>query len=163
MRIILSVNHANSLTLLRLFSLSLYYRYKAMPRQKKLRKIFAPPDFKGYKPYGCAKGCKGSVELFYEEYEAIKQADYYLSNHKESAVIMGVSRATFARIYESARRKIARAMVEAKEIKAVYGNAYLDKNWFLCNECFARFNIPEPIIDYNCPVCKSININSING
>ena len=58
MRIILSANHAISLTVLRLFSLSLHYRYKPMPRQKQLRKIFAPPDFKEYKPYGCTNKLK---------------------------------------------------------------------------------------------------------
>jgi len=134
-----------------------------MPRQRQLRKIFAPPNFAGFKPYGCAKGCKGSIDLFYEEYEAIKLADYDLLNYEEAAVLMGVSRATFARICESARRKIARALVDGKEIKAVYGNVYLDKEWFLCNDCNARFDINAAIIENNCPVCRSSNINSMNA
>ncbi|NLA48138.1 MAG: DUF134 domain-containing protein, partial [Bacteroidales bacterium] len=62
-----------------------------MSRQKVLRKIFAPPQFTGFKPYGCSGGCKGSVELFYEEYEAIKMADYDLLNYEEAAVLMGIS------------------------------------------------------------------------
>lgn len=134
-----------------------------MPRQRQLRKIFAPPNFAGFKPYGCATGCKGSIDLFYEEYEAIKLADYDLLNYEEGAVLMGVSRATFARICESARRKIARALVDAKEIKAVFGNVYLDKEWFLCNDCNARFDIQATIIENNCPVCRSANINSLNA
>jgi len=133
-----------------------------MPRQKQLRKIFAPPKFTGFKPYGCVKGCKGSIDLFYEEYEAIKMADYDLLKYEEAAVIMGVSRATFARICESARRKIARALVDGKEIKTVYGNAYLENEWFLCKDCNARFDIQTAIIENNCPVCRSANINSLN-
>ena len=41
-------------------------------------------------------------------------------HHTEAARLMGISRPTFARIYESARRKIAQALVETREIKAVY-------------------------------------------
>ncbi|TFG89828.1 MAG: DUF134 domain-containing protein, partial [Candidatus Atribacteria bacterium] len=78
-----------------------------MPRPKRLRKIVSPPGFKGYKPYGNRHGMKEHVDLLYEEYEAIKLADYDLMNHQEASKLMGVSRATFARIYESARRKIA--------------------------------------------------------
>lgn len=132
-----------------------------MPRQKRLRKIFAPPKFKGFKPYGCTAGCKGSVKLLYEEYEAIRMADYDLLNYEEAAVLMGVSRATFARICESARRKIAGALVDGKEIKAVYGNAHLDKEWFLCNDCYERFDIREEMIGNICPACQSSNINSV--
>ncbi|GAF05298.1 DUF134 domain-containing protein [Saccharicrinis fermentans] len=78
-----------------------------MPRRKRLRKVVAPPKFQGYKPYGTTGKSTGAVDLLYEEYEAIKLADYDLMNHHEAAVLMGVSRPTFARIYESARRKIA--------------------------------------------------------
>ena len=134
-----------------------------MPRTRRLRKIVAPPKFKGYKPYGCAEEFKGYIELLYEEYEAIKLADFDLMNHHEACILMGVSRPTFARIYESARRKIAMALVEAKEIKAIYGNAYLDKNWFMCDECNARFTIPKVLIEKNCPVCKSLKVEPIKN
>ena len=134
-----------------------------MPRTRRLRKIVAPPKFKGYKPYGCAEECKGYIELLYEEYEAIKLADFDLMNHHEACILMGVSRPTFARIYKSARRKIAMALVEAKEIKAIYGNAYLDKNWFMCDECNARFTIPKVLIEKNCPVCKSLKVELIQN
>ena len=134
-----------------------------MPRTRRLRKIVAPPKFKGYKPYGCAEECKGYIELLYEEYEAIKLADFDLMNHHEACILMGVSRPTFARIYKSARRKIAMALVEAKEIRAIYGNAYLDKNWFMCDECNARFTIPKVLIEKNCPVCKSLKVELIQN
>lgn len=134
-----------------------------MARQKQLRKIPGPPRFSGFRPYGYARGSnKGSVELFFEEYEALKLTDYDLLDHRESAATMGVSRATFARIYESARRKIAKAFVESKEIKTVYGNVYFDSEWFLCNDCYMRFKLREEKIENNCPVCRSANINSIN-
>jgi predicted DNA-binding protein (UPF0251 family) len=132
-----------------------------VPRTRRLRKIVAPPKFKGYKPYGCAEDCKGYIELLYEEYEAIKLADFDLMKHQEACILMGVSRPTFARIYESARRKIASALVETKEIKAIYGNAYLDRNWFICDKCNARFTIPKVLAGKKCPVCKSLKIKPI--
>ncbi len=132
-----------------------------MPRRRRLRKVVSPPGFKGYRPYGNARRQKEPVELLYEEYEAIKLADYDLMNHHEACELMGVSRPTFARIYESARRKIALALVETKEIKTLYGNAWLDKNWFICNDCYARFTIPFTLKERRCPVCKSIEMSDI--
>lgn len=132
-----------------------------MPRRRRLRKVVAPPGFKGYKPFGNIKGQKGVIELLYEEYEAIKLADYDLLNHQEAADLMGVSRPTFARIYESARRKIAHALVETKEIRTVYGNAWMDNNWFLCNDCHARFTIPEYVERNTCPMCRADSVNLI--
>ncbi len=134
-----------------------------MPRRKSPRKIVAPPVFKGYKPFGSSKVCDGEVELLYEEYEAIKLADYDLMPHHEACHLMGISRATFARIYESARRKIASAFVEAKTIKTVYGNVYFDENWFRCNDCENAFTIPNPRIKRICPVCRSQSIQLMNS
>ena len=133
-----------------------------MPRRKRLRKVVEPPSFKGYRPYGCQNRSTGEVELLYEEYEALKLADYDLMNHQDACELMGVSRPTFARIYESARRKIATALVETKAIKTVYGNAFLDKNWFFCGDCHARFTIPEKRIERNCPLCRSASVEMIN-
>jgi len=132
-----------------------------MPRRKRMRKVVAPPGFKGYKPYGNRFGSRQHIDLLYEEYEAIKLADYDLMNHQEASELMGVSRATFARVYESARRKIAKAMVETREIRSVYGNALLDKSWFVCDECHARFTMPGHQREQSCPICKSTHIHSI--
>jgi len=133
-----------------------------MPRPKTLRKIVSPPGFRGYKPYGNRHDSKEHVDLLYEEYEAIKLADYDMMNHQEASLLMGVSRATFARIYESARQKIARALVEAREIRSVFGNAVLDESWYECNLCNARFTLPINVKDQSCPMCKKNKIDPIN-
>ena len=62
--------------------------------------MVAPPEFKGYKPYGNSKHKKQLVDLLYEEYEAIKLADFDLLNHLKASELMGVSRPGFASIYE---------------------------------------------------------------
>lgn len=133
-----------------------------MPRRIRLRKVVEPPRFKGYRPFGVNSKSRKSIDLFYEEYEALKLADYDLLKHDEAAVLMGVSRPTFARIYESARRKIAMALVEAKEIKTVFGNAIMDKDWYLCSKCNARFNIPDTMDKETCPACNSKQIELLN-
>jgi uncharacterized protein len=134
-----------------------------MPRRRRLRKIVAPPEFKGYKPYGTNHDANGYIELLYEEYEALKLVDYDLMNHKEASEMMGVSRATLARIYKTARGKIATAFVETKEIKAVYGNTWMEKNWYVCNNCSTRFTIPVTLNEQNCPICLSVNIASMEN
>jgi len=133
-----------------------------MPRQRQPRKIVEPPKFKGYKPYGVNGNRTGKVELLYEEYEAIKLADYDLLNHDEAARLMGISRPTFARIYENARRQIARALVEVRHIESVYGNAVMDKTWYICNQCHARFTIPAKVHNQKCPMCSSISIQQLS-
>lgn len=131
-----------------------------MPRNRRQRRIVAPPRFRGYRPYGCIKQNEDPVELLYEEYEAIKLADYQLMNHQEASLHMGVSRATFARIYENARRKIARALVETKEIITITGNSYSENNWFLCKQCNARYTIPLTASSKCCPLCQSEEVES---
>ena len=134
-----------------------------MPRRRRLRKIVKPPNFKGYKPYGIHENTneQSAIELLYEEYEAIKLADYDMMNHLQAAELMGVSRPTFARVYESARRKISKALVETREIKAVFGNATFDKSWHLCNNCHARFTIPKTVGNRCCPLCASEKVVAI--
>jgi predicted DNA-binding protein (UPF0251 family) len=133
-----------------------------MPRKKRLRKVVAPPGFKGYRPYGTTNKQSDTVELLYEEYEALKLTDYDLMNHKEASEVMGISRPTFARIYENARRKIAMALVETREIITIYGNVWMDKNWFMCNNCQTRFTIPKSMMDNSCPICSSLKVESLN-
>jgi predicted DNA-binding protein (UPF0251 family) len=133
-----------------------------MPRRHHPRKVVAPPRFKGYKPYGTTIDSVDEVELLYEEYEAIKLADYDGLTHHEAGVLMGVSRPTFARIYESARQKIARALVEVKALKSVYGNASFDKDWFSCKNCNALFTLPETMTDKSCPMCHATDMVFIN-
>jgi predicted DNA-binding protein (UPF0251 family) len=133
-----------------------------MPRRRKHRKIVAPPGFRGYRPYGNIKTDARSVDLLYEEYEAIKLADYDLLHHQEASKLMGISRPTFARIYESARRKIAEALVETKEINTVFGNATFDENWYVCNECHARFTLTAKNAQQLCPLCGASHTEQLN-
>jgi predicted DNA-binding protein (UPF0251 family)/predicted Fe-Mo cluster-binding NifX family protein len=64
------------------------------------------------------------IVVLFEEYEALRLADYMGLKHDEAAQKMNVSRPTFARIYESVRKKIAKAFVESRPIHFEVGNAF---------------------------------------
>jgi hypothetical protein len=82
---------------LRLFSLKHLIAY--MPRRKRLRKVVAPPGFKGYKPYGANHSKNEFIELLYEEYEAINLSDYDLTTesilNKLIPYVLALSAASF--------------------------------------------------------------------
>lgn len=130
-----------------------------MPRKKRQRRLLAPPSVKGFSVFG-PKNRAQQVILFFEEYEAIKLLDYDNLTQEEASVCMDVSRPTLTRIYESARNKVAQAMVEGKDLIIRGGNFQFDDNWYCCYSCKAKFNMAKA--DENCPVCNSNEIISLN-
>lgn len=126
-----------------------------MPRPKRIRKMTNPPHFKGYKPIGPLEE-QSPVVLNYEEYEAIRLSDFELYGQVEAASIMEVSRPTYARIYESARRKVAQAFVQGKAIIFEGGKVYFDSDWYCCNSCGCFFNhLAKEETVKNCALCGS--------
>jgi predicted DNA-binding protein (UPF0251 family) len=117
-----------------------------------------PPHFKGFRPIGLPEA-NNPVVLNYEEYEAIRLSDFELYSHLEASQIMEVSRPTYSRIYESARRKVAEAFVLGKAILFEGGKVFFDTEWYSCNSCGCYFNHPakEQKIN-NCSLCGSTNI-----
>lgn len=80
-------------------------------RRKKLREIGALPQNLGFRPINDTEG-KRSIILTVDEYEAIRLVDKEGVSQAECGVYMNVSRATAQRIYASARRKLADALVD---------------------------------------------------
>lgn len=126
-----------------------------MPRPKRRRRMNNPPHFKGYRPIGVTDD-NPPILLNYEEYEAIRLSDYELLGHVQASSLMNISRPTYTRIYESARRKIAQAFVLGKTIVFEGGKVYFDSEWYTCNCCGCFFNHPqkEQILE-ECPLCGS--------
>jgi predicted DNA-binding protein (UPF0251 family) len=117
-----------------------------------------PPHFKGFRPIGLPEE-NNPVVINYEEYEAIRLSDFELNSHVEASEIMGISRPTYTRIYESARRKVAQAFVLGKAIVFEGGKVYFDSEWYSCNSCGCWFNHPEKEHEIkNCTLCGSVNI-----
>ena len=132
-----------------------------MSRPKRLRKMLNPPPFKGYRPFGYYGKSKEPITLNFEEFEAMRLCDYELHTQAEAAIFMDVSRPTFTRIYESYRRKVAKAFAEAKVIEIEGGQVYFDEEWFRCKKCNSNFNNPlKQTKKLSCPMCGSKTIEN---
>ena len=92
-----------------------------MPRPKKCRRICALPRCGRFGPLDGA--AEGSVELALEELEAIRLMDLLGCTQEGCAEQMGVARSTVQQVYDAARRKLALALVEGREL-VVAGGSY---------------------------------------
>lgn len=106
-----------------------------MSRPKQCRKIVSPPLMAGFKPFGVPQSFVEKVVLQYDEYEAIRLLDYNGMLQEQAAEQMNVSRPTLTRIYENARKIIAKAFVEGKMIVIEGGNVDFGKVWYRCRKC----------------------------
>jgi predicted DNA-binding protein (UPF0251 family)/DNA-directed RNA polymerase subunit RPC12/RpoP len=131
-----------------------------MARPKRKRIINKPPVMEGFKPFGIPMGKLEPVILLYEEYESIRLADYMGLTHLEAALKMKVSRATFTRIYQSARQNIAEAFIEGKAIFIEGGTYATDDNWYRCDSCKELIiSIEESV---KCEYCDSNKLRKLN-
>lgn len=96
-----------------------------------------------------------------DEVEAIILADLKGLYHEQAAQLMGISRQTFGRIVESARKKVAEALVEGKILRIKQGEAEMtEKRTFRCSECGHEWQVAFGTGRPNeCPSCKSTNIH----
>ena len=88
-----------------------------MPRPKCCRQVGKMPDANYFKPRGIPTVDLEEIILHLDEFEAIRLADYEQLYQEDAAIRMNVSRQTFGRIVDSARRKIADALVHGKALK----------------------------------------------
>lgn len=131
------------------------------PRNKAFRKLVSPPVLKGFKPIGVPFKNAGMISLLYEEYEALRLADYSGLKQEEAARLMNVSRPTFTRIYSSCLQKLAKAFTEGRSIVIEGGDVEFDKQWYRCNSCTTVYHHPEEE-HKECITCHSGDIEHIN-
>lgn len=135
-----------------------------MSRPRRKRHIFRPPLVNGFTPYGSSAPPTGMLTILLEEYEALRLADYEGMSQLEAAERMGVSRPTFTRIYEQAKRKMVQALVEGLKFQISGGHTQFDTTWFRCEECNTAFAPAEDamyVVD--CPVCRGNHIYRLGG
>ncbi|MBN2486963.1 MAG: DUF134 domain-containing protein [Bacteroidales bacterium] len=127
-----------------------------MPNRKRNRRITMPPQMEGYKPFGIPMRELESVFLLFEEFESIRLTDYENLTQEEAAEKMNISRPTFTRIYEKARKNIAKAFVEGKAIVIKGGDYITDNYWYKCKDCNETMVTLKPAD--HCRTCDSNNI-----
>lgn len=126
-----------------------------MPRPVRNRKICNPPKMAGFKPFGMPLCEIKSIKLHFDEYESIKLVDYENLPQDAAAERMSISRPTLTRIYNSALKKIAKALVECLAIEIDGGAVEFDKEWYKCKKCFKLIDGLENHI--KCKDCTSYN------
>lgn len=90
-----------------------------MPRPLKKRFVCRVPDSSLFTPSGAAEG---EVVLTVDEYEVIRLIDLEGDTQEECAGQIHVSRTTVQSIYDSARKKIADAIVNGKSLHIIGGD-----------------------------------------
>ncbi len=88
-----------------------------MPRHKISRCVRFNPQVHYFKPQGIPLRMLEEVILLPDELEALKLYDKDGFNQIEAAKKMKISQPTFARILDSAYKKVVKALVEGKAIK----------------------------------------------
>ena len=115
-----------------------------------------PPPMDGFKPFGIAVRQREAVVLLFEEFEAIRLTDYENLTQEEAAEKMKISRPTFTRLYDKARKSIARAFVEGNPIVFSGGDYITDDYWYKCKDCFETMITLKPAD--HCRTCDSENL-----
>jgi len=86
-------------------------------RKRKERNIGSDYSEVCFKPCGIEKSSLERVIIYEDEMEAIRLADLESMYQQECADKMGISRTTFSRLVESARKKIADSLLNKKAIR----------------------------------------------
>lgn len=108
-----------------------------MVRPQKNRMVVFNPGVSYFKPRGIPLMELEEVCLTVDELEGLRLADLMDMSHEEAGRQMEVSRATFGRIVQRARRAVADALINGKAIKVEGGNYQFvdDERLFMCNRC----------------------------
>ena len=111
-----------------------------------------------------------TVVLQLEEFEAIRLKDYEGLEQNEAAKRMGLSRATFQRILQSAKKKIAIALVKGCNVSIEGGFYKMANRTFECQECQHVWEVApcsgggKHGYEIECPKCGSLKkIKLMNG
>ena len=91
-----------------------------MPRKQRCRWIEGYPDHWEFSPEEISN--KEPVVMTLDEFETIRLLDREGLTQEQCAEKMGIARTTVTAIYESARQKVAEALVEGKRLMIRGGN-----------------------------------------
>jgi len=97
------------------------------------------------------------VILEVDELEAIRIGDMLNYSQEEGALKMKISRATFGRIINRARQKVAEGMISGKAIRISESLPVQIKSKleFTCKSCGYKTKLRRKNQLKNCPKCKS--------
>jgi len=88
-----------------------------VPRPKKYRCVRCRPDSTYFKPRAIPLTELEEVAVSMDEIEALRLADYEGLYHQDAAARMKISRQTFGRILNEARREVAECLLKGKALR----------------------------------------------
>jgi len=135
-----------------------------MARPRNCRLVESEPNFRYFKPAGIPVSRLSHVILTVDEYEAIRLADLEGLYQEDASRRMNVSRQTFGRIIESARRKLAEILVYGKVLKIEGGDIEMvGARKFKCYACNHVWELPFGSGPPDgCPKCHEKNFHRID-
>ncbi|SFB33691.1 Predicted DNA-binding protein, UPF0251 family [Acetitomaculum ruminis DSM 5522] len=92
-----------------------------MARPKKCKRICSIPDIGKFVPDNGETQAK-AITMTLEEYQCIRLIDYKDASQEECAISMNVARTTVTAMYDSARKKLAKCLVEGNILYIEGGN-----------------------------------------
>jgi len=132
-----------------------------MSRPSKCRRVAFVPEVTYFKPAGIPLRILEEVHVSVEEAEAMRLKDVEGLEQEQCAEKMRISRPTFRRVLESARRKIADALLHGKAIRIEGGNFEMALSRFRCLDGH-EWDVPfEAMIagpPRLCPACSTTEI-----
>jgi predicted DNA-binding protein (UPF0251 family) len=103
-----------------------------MGRRQLWRKVSSVPLITYFKPAGLRMAELKEINLLVEEAEAIRLKDLEGLEQEVCARKMNISRSTFSRLLDSARQKVADALLKGKAIRIEGGNFEMAVRRFRC-------------------------------
>ena len=92
-----------------------------MARHSKCRKVCSLNENREFSPAVCGED-RRKITMTVDEYETVRLIDYQGFSQEDCGKYMGIARTTVQMIYNSARKKIAEALVKGAPLRIDGGN-----------------------------------------
>jgi predicted DNA-binding protein (UPF0251 family) len=122
------------------------------------------PEVTYFKPVGIPLAQLQEIRLSVEEAEAIRLKDLEGLEQEECAQKMNVSRTTFSRVLNSARQKVADALLKGKAVRIEGGNFEMATRRFRCisgHEWDVPFEEITSASTQACPTCDTRDVMAL--
>ena len=134
-----------------------------MPRPQYNRIVNEPPLYSHFKPIGLREQDSKQIALTLDEFEAFRLADQLGYTHAMAADEMEISRSTFSRLIEKARKKIADFIILGRALTIGGGAVHFRVNIIQCRNCGHMFKVQFEHDISECPECHSQKIINLAG
>lgn len=121
-----------------------------MPRPRKCRRVCEIPETTAFGPLDKELNEKENIYMTVDEFETIRLIDYSDMTQEECAKQMGIARTTVQGIYISARKKLAKSLVDGSSL-FISGGDYMvcDGNHKPCGKRCHKHLCPKQNLNNN--------------